>query len=115
MTMSRPHPRLGWLYVSRPEWNRTLEQCLRLRDAADDPLASGQPAAYLAWVDDVELPQLAVRYRSQFTARIADRRAELERLERSISQGRLDLTPAAEQCRAEIQQLEALLQPEVMR
>jgi C4-dicarboxylate-specific signal transduction histidine kinase len=109
MTMSRPHPRHGWLWLSRPDWNRTLEQCLRLRDASPDPLASGQPAAYAAWVDDVELPQLAARYRSQFTARVDDRRAELERLERSIADGRLDLTPDAERCRAEIQRLESLL------
>jgi len=109
MTMSRPHPRHGWLWLARPDWNRTLEQCLRLRDASPDPLASGQPDTYVQWVDDVELPQLAARYRSQFTARVDDRRAELERLERSIADGRLDLTPDAERCRAEIQRLEGLL------
>ena len=110
MTLSRPHPRLGWLYISRPDWNRTLEQCLRLRDASDDPMASGQPDTYVQWVDDVELPQLAARYRSQFTTRIDDRRAELERLERSIADGRMDLEPAAGMVRREIKQLTALVE-----
>ena len=107
--MSRPHPCMGWLYVNRPDWNRTLEQCLRFRDEADDPAASGQPAAYVEWVRSVEAPQLAVTYRSQFVAQINARRAELGRLQASIDAGRLDLLPAADAIEADLALMEALL------
>lgn len=107
--MSRPHPRWGWLYVSRPDWNRTMEQCLRFRDEADDPHASGQPAAYVEWVQSVEAPQLAARYRAQFLAQIEVWRGDLLRLQASIDAGRLDLLPAADAIEADLTLLEALV------
>jgi hypothetical protein len=50
------------------------------------------------------------RYRAQFLARIAELEMLLINLEHSISQGRLDLEPAAGIHRREIQQLTALME-----
>jgi hypothetical protein len=66
----------------------------------------------VAWVDEIQLPGLARRpeYAQQFRDRIAELELRLFNLEREISQGRLDLEPAAGIHRREIQQLTALME-----
>lgn len=107
--LGRSHPRLGWLFVTRPDWNRTLQQCLRFRDEAADPNASGHPPAYVEWVQRVEMPQLAIKYRPQFGERVDELTLKLASLESDIQRGRLDLQPAADAMRGEIAQLEWLM------
>jgi len=107
--MGRPHLQLGWLWISRPDWNRTLNQCLRFRDQSNDPTASGAPDAYISWVWQTELPQLAVKYRSQFEARITELQEQHTGVCADIDRGRLDLKPQAEALLQQISQLQEVI------
>ena len=110
--LSRPHPTAGWLHLQPPDWRATLQRQVEARDRLDDPHHSGPAPAFVAWVDEIQLPGLARRpeYAQQFRDRIAELELRLFNLEREISQGRLDLEPAAGIHRREIQQLTALME-----
>jgi len=70
--ISRKHPIANWLVLPPHEQRAALDRVIQLRDAAPDPLASGLPAAAVAWFYDEELPRLAQRpdVRRQIEARV---------------------------------------------
>ena len=96
--ISRKHPVANWLMLPPHEQRAALDTVLALRDASPDPLASGLPAAAVAWFYDEELSRLAQRpdVRRQIEARVDElvaqqsdiaqamdlrHRAQLERLQ----------------------------------
>ena len=91
--LSRPHPLHGWLWLKPTEWRTTLQRSLAERDRLDDPRFVGMVPAFLEWVADEQMPDLARQehYRRQMEDRLSDRQAELNRLLKQISSGRLDL------------------------
>jgi len=110
--LSRPHPRYGWLHLQPADWRQSLQQQCESRDRLNDPHHSGPPPEWCRWVDEVQMPMLARQphYQRQFLDRITELEVLLINLEHSISQGRLDLEPAAGIHRREIQQLTDLMQ-----
>jgi hypothetical protein len=94
------------------DWRATLQRQVEARDRLGNPEHSGPAPEFIAWVNEIQLPGLArqPRYRAQFLARVAELEMLLINLEHSISQGRLDLEPAAGIHRREIQQLTDLMQ-----
>ena len=106
--MSRPHPSLGWLYVNRTEWGQIVGRLLEERDRIGDPSFSGQPPAFLEWVE-LEMTALAARYPVQFEQRIGDLRHLLNQRMADVARGRLDLKPEADRIQAEIDSLQKLL------
>jgi hypothetical protein len=58
------------------------------------------------------MPRLATRpqYQQQFSDRIAELLLKLAGLQHQVSAGRLDLEPAAESCRREIEWITALVE-----
>lgn len=107
--MTRQHPTFGWLWLPRAEWSRTLERCLQERDKLDDPKHSGQPPAFVAWVKEHQMPELAKRYRKQFDDRIESLQMLLANVQASIAGGRLDRQHEADQLSAEIKWLSELV------
>ena len=109
--LSRPHPSRGWLHLQPADWRATLQRQVEERDRLDDINHSGPAPAFLAWVDEQQMPQLSRQphYRRQVDDRITELQMQLANLERQIAGGRLDLEPAAGICRLEIKQLEALI------
>jgi hypothetical protein len=89
-----------------------LQRQVEARDRLDDINHSGPAPEFITWVDEVQMPMLARQphYQRQFLDRIAELEVLLINLEHSISQGRLDLEPAAGIHRREIRELTALMQ-----
>lgn len=115
MRVAKRHPQVGWLHLQRADYSRSLDRLLLERDRLNDPHLVGAAPCYLDWVWAEELPALARQqhYRNQIHDRIADLQQQHSNLQQTIAQGRLDLEPAAGQCRAEIKRLQALLSAEV--
>jgi hypothetical protein len=115
MRTARRHPQVGWLHLQGQDYSRSLDRLLLERDRLDDLTHSGPAPAYMAWVWAEELPALARQqhYRNQIHDHIADLEQQHTKLQQTIAQGRLDLEPAAGQCRAEIRRLQELLSAEV--
>jgi hypothetical protein len=109
--LSRPHPSHGWLHLQPADWRATLQRQVEERDRLDDPNHSGPAPAFIRWVDEQQMPQLAQHphYQQQFRDRVDERRRTLALLEQQHERGRLDLIPDAEAVRLEIKQLEALI------
>ena len=61
-------------------------------------------------VDEQQMPRLATRpqYQQQFSDRVAELLLKLAGLQHQIAGGRLDLEPAANACRGEIDWIAAL-------
>lgn len=110
--LSRPHPRHGWLYLQPGDWRACLEKQIQTRDALDDINHSGPAPAFVAWVDEVQMPKLVQRpqYAKQFQDRIAELHLRLSNLEQHIAAGRLDLEPHAGITRREIKWLTGLME-----
>ena len=110
--LSRPHPRYGWLHLQPADWRESLQRQIEERDRLNDPNHSGPAPAFLVWVDEVQMPALAQRpqYRQQFADRVAELLMQLAGLQHQIAGGRLDLEPAANACRGEIDWLSALVE-----
>ena len=109
--LCRPHPTRGWLHLQPQDWRATLQRQIEARDRLDDINHSGPAPEFVQWVDEHQMPTLARRpeYAQQFEARITELQMLLANLEQSISQGRLDLEPAAGIHRREIRELTALM------
>ena len=62
--LSRPHPCLGWLYISPSDTRRVMDRLLRDRDAEleKDPSFSGMPQAFIDWTWRSWLPANMHRY-----------------------------------------------------
>ena len=108
--LSRPHPAAGWLHLAPPDWRATLQKQIEERDRLNDPNHSGPAPAFLAWVREVQMPALAqrVQYRQQFADRGQELLLKLAGLQNQVDGGRLDLEPAANACRGEIDWITAL-------
>ena len=108
--LSRPHPRHGWLYLQPADWRVCIENQIQARDALDDINHSGPAPAFVAWVDEVQMPKLAQQqgYAKQFQDRITELQLRLGNLERDIAGGRLYLEPHAGITRREIKWLQEL-------
>ena len=102
--LSRPHPRYGWLHLQPSDWRESLQLQIEARDRLNDPHHSGPPPEWVRWCDECQLPRLATRpeYQRQFSDRVAELLLKLAGLQHQIAGGRLDLEPAAESCRREI-------------
>ena len=110
--LSRPHPTAGWLHLAPADWRSTLQRQCEARDRLDDPHHSGPAPAFVAWVNEIQLPALAQRpqYAQQFRDRIVELEMKLANLEREVGAGRLDLEPAAGMVRREIAWIEELVE-----
>ena len=110
--LSRPHPTAGWLHLQPGDWRATLQRQCEARDRLDDPHHSGPAPAFVAWVNEIQLPALAQRpqYAQQFRDRCTELEMKLANLEREIATGRLDLEPAAGMVRREIDWITALVE-----
>lgn len=110
--MARPHQRHGWLFLAPSDWRSCLDRQIQERDKLDDITFSGPPPAWIAWVDEVQMPKLAqhAHYQRQFQDRITELELKLSGLEQQISAGRLDLEPAAGLIRKEMRWLGSLLE-----
>ena len=110
--LSRPHPAAGWLHLQPSDWRATLQRQIEERDRLNDPNHSGPAPAFLVWVREVQMPALAQRpqYRQQFADRGQELLLKLAGLQHQIAAGRLDLEPAANACRGEIDWLSALVE-----
>jgi hypothetical protein len=94
------------------DWRATLQRQVEERDRLDDINHSGPAPAFLAWVDEVQLPQLAQRphYQRQFRDRVTELQMLLANLEQQIAGGRLDLQPEADRVAGEITWLTDLVE-----
>ena len=65
--LSRPHPCLGWLYISPADTRHCMDRLLRDRDAAleVDPTFSGMPQSFIDWTWHTWLPSHLHRYEKQ--------------------------------------------------
>lgn len=65
--LSRPHPALGWLYITPSDTRRVMDRLLRDRDAAveADPNDTGMPQAFVRWTWETWLPAHINRYAKQ--------------------------------------------------
>ena len=108
--LSRPHPRYGWLHLQPADWRASLQRQIEERDRLNNPHHSGPPPEWCRWVDEQQMPRLATRphYQQQFSDRIAELLMQLAGLQHQIAGGRLDLEPAANACRGEIDWITAL-------
>ena len=81
-----------------------MQRQIEERDRLNNPHHSGPPPEWCRWVDEVQMPRLATRpqYQQQFSDRVAELLLKLAGLQHQIAGGRLDLEPAAESCRREI-------------
>ena len=62
--LSRPHPCLGWLYISPADTRRVMDRLLRDRDAELEkaPSFRGMPQAFIDWTWRSWLPANMHRY-----------------------------------------------------
>ncbi len=65
--LSRPHPCLGWLYISPADTRHCMDRLLRDRDAAleVDPTFSGMPQSFIDWTWHTWLQSHRHRYEKQ--------------------------------------------------
>ena len=70
--LARPHPCLGWLYISPADTRRVMDRLLAERDAAleVDPTFSGMPQSFIDWTWQTWLPSHLHRYEQQVEAHI---------------------------------------------
>ena len=71
--LARPHPCLGWLYISPADIRRVMDRLLTERDAAleVDPTFSGMPQSFIDWTWHTWLPSHLHRYEQQVEAHLA--------------------------------------------
>ena len=67
LMLARPHPCLGWLYISPADTRRVMDRLLAERDAAleVDPTFSGMPQSFIDWTWQTWLPSNLHRYEQQ--------------------------------------------------
>mgnify|MGYP007008017495 FL=1 len=71
--LARPHPCLGWLYISPADTRRVMDRLLAERDAAleVDPTFSDMPQSFIDWTWQTWLPSHLHRYEQQVEAHLA--------------------------------------------
>ncbi|KZR88740.1 hypothetical protein [Synechococcus sp. MIT S9508] len=111
--LSRPHPCLGWLYISPADTRRVMDRLLHYRDLelAQDRNFTGMPQAFIDWTWLGWLPSNLHRYEEQVRQHIAYLDGKLSTLNRELEQlagGVLDNRDAAADLRERLQrQLDA--------
>ena len=111
--LSRPHPCLGWLYISPADTRRVMDRLLRDRDAEleKDPSFSGMPQAFIDWTWRSWLPANMHRYEQRIREYIHYLDGKLSTLNLELEQlagGVLDNRDAAADLRERLQrQLDA--------
>ena len=111
--LSRPHPCLGWLYISPADTRRVMDRLLRDRDAEleKDPSFSGMPQAFIDWTWRSWLPANMHRYEQRIREHIHYLDGKLSSLNLELEQlagGVLDNRDAAADLRERLQrQLDA--------
>lgn len=110
MRVAKCHPQLGWLRLEARDYSRTLDRLLLERDKLADPSHSGPAPAYLRWVAEVELPELARRayYRAQIEAHLGDLARQEESLQADLNRQAPDLA-GLQALGAEVQRLQGVL------
>jgi len=109
--ISRKHPIANWLMLPPHEQRAALDKVIQLRDAAPDPMASGLPAAAVAWFYDEELPRLAQRpdVRRQIEARIDDLVAQQSDIAQAMDLRHRALLERLQFLQSEVARLEGVL------
>ena len=106
--LSRPHPALGWLYITPSDTRRVMDRLLRDRDAAveADPTHTGMPQAFIDWTWQSWLPGNMHRYQAQVEEHIRYLDLMIGNLNNSLEQlagGVLDDRDAAADLRDRLQ------------
>ena len=106
--LSRPHPCLGWLYISPNDTRRVMDRLLKFRDEAveADPEFTGMPEAFISWTWTTWLPAHMHRYQPQVEEHIAYLDRKIGGLNRHLEQvagGVLDDRDAAADLRDRLQ------------
>lgn len=109
--ISRKHPIANWLLLPPHEQRAALDKVMQFRDAAPDPLASGLPAAAVAWFYAEELPRLAQRpdVRRQVEERIDDLVAQQSDIAQAMDLRHRALMERLQFLQAEVARLEGVL------
>ena len=112
MRTARAHPQLGWLRLQARDYSRSLDRLLLERDKLNDPNYSGPAPAYLYWVANEELPQLARQpfYQQQIQQQLQDLAPRGDALQQQIHQQAGALLDELEAIEAEVLQLTALVE-----
>ena len=71
--LSRPHPCLGWLYITPRDTRYVMDRLLHYRDLelAENPEFTGMPQAFIDWTGIGWLPSNLHRYDEQVRQHIA--------------------------------------------
>ena len=86
LMLARPHPCLGWLFLSPADTRRVMDRLLGFRDEALelDPTFSGMPQAFIDWTWQQWLPSHLHRYEKQVADQIHYLDQKLGRLNEEI-------------------------------
>ena len=109
--MSRRHQIATWLWLEPGEARATLDQVMRFRDAAPDPMASGLPEAALSWFWDEQLPALVNRpdVRQQATEHLQEVQQEADGITEQLNRQAPDLLARLQVLQAEVKRLTEVL------
>lgn len=85
--LARPHPCLGWLYLSPADTRRVLDRLLHYRDLelAENPNFTGMPQAFIDWTWVGWLPSNLHRYDEQVRQQIAYLDSKIGRLDQDLT------------------------------
>lgn len=106
--LSRPHPALGFLFISPSDTRRVMDRLLRDRDAAleADRNFSGMPQAFIDWTWQTWLPANLHRYEAQVQEHINYLGSKIDGLNKDLERmagGVLDDRDAAADLRDRLQ------------
>ncbi len=109
--MRRRHQIANWLWLEPGEARATLDQVMRFRDAAPDPMASGLPEAAVEWFWTEQLPALVSRpdVRQQATEHLQEVQQEADAVTEQLSRQAPDLLARLQVLQAEVKRLEEVL------
>jgi hypothetical protein len=111
MRVSKCHPQLGWLRLEARDYSRTMDRLLSERDKLADINWTGPAPAYLEWVAEVELPELARRdyYRQQMQEHSLDLQRQAESVRADLNRQAPDLLEQLRVLEADVQRIEEVL------
>jgi len=77
--LSRPYLRYGWLHLQPGDWGATLDRQIEERDRLDDISHSGPAPAFVACVDEQQMPKQKTEARDVFCCHANPSASDLER------------------------------------
>jgi hypothetical protein len=109
--MRRRHQIANWLWLEPGEARATLDEVMRFRDEAPNPLASGLPEAAVSWFWDEQLPALIQRpeVRQQAADHLQEVQREADAVAEQLNRQAPDLLARLQALQAEVQRLEEVL------